>query len=254
MQSIVILLLTSVAAIAAGVPEDPAPAPLSPRVAAQRAADLTDEERGNLMMARKLYRDAIDFYKPTSDKNAVMANKTGIAYHMLGDMANAKKYYQRAVKLNPSYAEAFNNLGTAFYAAKSWGNAVKNYRRALQLKPDTAPVWTNLGMAYLHQKKYDEAIGAYQQALRIDPTIFENRGTSGDLVQERTVQEQATFYFTLARAYAKAGDVDRTLRCVRFALEFGFKERKRFLEDPEFAALQDNAEFKELLAMEPKVL
>jgi tetratricopeptide (TPR) repeat protein len=252
MHATVILLFASTLAAAAQTAASLAPLD-SPRAMAERS-NLTDEERGNLMLARKLYRDAIDFYKPTAEKNALMANKTGIAYHLMGDMRNAKKYYEKATKLDPHYAEAFNNLGTVYYAEKSYGNAIKRYNKSLEIKPDEASVWTNLGMAFLHQKKFDKAIAAYRRALEIDPKVFDKRGNNGELIQERSVEEQATFYFTLARAYAKAGDVEQTLRCMRFALEFGFKQRKRFLEDPEFAAFQDNADFKALLAMEQKVL
>jgi hypothetical protein len=38
------------------------------------------------------------------------------------------------------------------------------------------------------------------------------------------------------------------------ALEEGFKERQKLLEDPEFAKLRETAEFKELMAVEPRVL
>ena len=38
------------------------------------------------------------------------------------------------------------------------------------------------------------------------------------------------------------------------ALEEGFKERDKLMEDPEFATLRETAEFKELMATEPRVL
>jgi hypothetical protein len=44
------------------------------------------------------------------------------------------------------------------------------------------------------------------------------------------------------------------LQYVRKALEEGFKERNKLTEDPEFQALRDTPEFKELLALEPRVL
>jgi tetratricopeptide (TPR) repeat protein len=226
----------------------------SPRVLAERAVNLTNDQRGQLMMARKLYRDAIDFFKAEADKDAVMANKTGIAYHLLGDLKNAKKYYERSIKLDRSYAEAYNNLGTVHYAKKDFGDAIKSYQTAIALKPESASVWSNLGSAQLGRKKYPEAIAAYQHALELDPEVFDRRGSNGVLLQERSVDEQALFHFTLARTYAQTGDVDKMLRSMRFALEFGFKNRKRFLEDPEFAAFQDNAEFKLLLNTEYNVL
>jgi hypothetical protein len=37
-------------------------------------------------------------------------------------------------------------------------------------------------------------------------------------------------------------------------LEEGYKEKKKIVEDPAFAALRELPEFKELLALEPRVL
>jgi len=251
MNSLVILLLTANAAFQAPVAEV---APQSPRVIAEKNPNLTDEVRGDIMMARKMYRDAIDFYRPSSTKSAVMANKTGIAYHQLGDLDNAKKYYERAIKLDKLYPEAHNNVGTVHYAKKSYGNAIKSYEKALALTPEAAPVWTNLGTAYFARKKYPEALRAYQYALQIDPDVFERRGSNGVMLQERSVEEKGMFYFTLAKSYAQAGDEERMLRYVRFALENGFKQRNRFLEEPEFAAFKENLHLKELLAAEQNVL
>src|SRR5262249_38587071 len=86
--------------------------------------EVTPELRGDIMMARKMYREAVDFYKVGADKSPTLANKTGIAYHQLLDMENAKRWYQRAIKLNPQYPEAQNNLGTIYYAQKSYKRAI----------------------------------------------------------------------------------------------------------------------------------
>src|SRR4051812_18216496 len=85
-----------------------------PTPLAEPKPNLTPELRGDIMMARKMYREAIDIYKPLADKNPILANKTGIAYHQLLDLANAKRWYQRAIKLNDHYPEALNNLGTIY--------------------------------------------------------------------------------------------------------------------------------------------
>jgi hypothetical protein len=54
--------------------------------------------------------------------------------------------------------------------------------------------------------------------------------------------------------YAKSGRNDLALQYLRKALEEGFKERDKLNKDPEFAALRDLPEFKELLATEQRVL
>jgi len=215
---------------------------------------LTPELRGDIMMARKMYREAIDFYRPGAEKSAILANKTGIAYHQLQDLKNAEKYYRRAIKLNSKYAEAINNLGTVYYAKKSYRRAVNQYKAALRMNPTSASILSNLGTAYFARKQYEEAIKAYQEAVALDPQIFEQHSSQGVLVQERTIEERAGYFYILAKTCAKAGLVDQTLQYIRKALENGFKERDKFKSDPEFAALQDNLEFQQILAAEYKVL
>jgi Tfp pilus assembly protein PilF len=206
------------------------------------------------MMARKMFREAVDFYKPGAEKSAILANKTGIAYHQLQDLDNAEKYYRRAIKLNSKYPEAINNLGTVYYAKKSYRRAVNQYRNALRLTPNSASVLSNLGTAYFARKQYDEAMKTYAQAVALDPEIFDQHSSQGVLVQERTIEERAGYFYILAKTCAKAGMTDRSLQYIRKALENGFKERDKFRAEPEFSALQDNLEFQEILAAEYKVL
>jgi len=215
---------------------------------------LTTEMRGDIMMARKMFREAIDFYKPGAETSAVLANKTGIAYHQLQDLNNAEKYYRRAIKLNSKYPEAINNLGTVYYAKKSYRRAVNQYRNALRITPNSASVLSNLGTAYFARKQYDEAMKIYAQAVAIDPEIFDTHSSQGVMVQERTIEERAGYFYILAKTCAKAGMTDRTLQYMRKALENGFKDKDKFKAEPEFASLQDNMEFQEILAAEYKVL
>ncbi len=84
--------------------------------------------------------------------------------------------------------------------------------------------------------------------------MFERRSTQGVLLQERSVEERAKFHYYLAQMYAQRRQNDRALLYIRKALEEGYKERKKIADDPAFAALKDLPEFKELLALEPRVL
>jgi len=218
----------------------------------ERAA-ITPEMRGDILMARKQYRDAIDAYKQ-APQSAVMMNKIGIGYHQLIDFDSAKRYYDRAQKLNPKYPEAINNLGTIHYAQKSYRRAISQYLKALRLSPKSASILSNLGTAYFARKRYDDAFEAYQDALAIDPEVFEHRSSQGVLLQERSVDERAKFHFYLAKTYAKAGQHERALLYMRKSIEEGFKDKQKYKEDPEFAAMRELPEFQELLILEPRVL
>jgi tetratricopeptide (TPR) repeat protein len=216
--------------------------------------DVTPELRGDVMMAYKRYRDALDFYKPGAATSAALANKTGIAYQQLLDLDNARRYYEKAIKLQPMYAEAINNLGTVYFAKKSYRRAIEQYRKALRIRPDSSSILSNLGTAYFARKNYDEAANAYQEAVAIDPEVFDNHNTQGTLVQDQSVEERAKYHYYLAKTFAKAGTRDRALQYIRKALEEGFKDREKFVKDPEFALLQDDGEFLQIMASEPKVL
>jgi len=215
---------------------------------------LTPEMRADIAMARKDYRQAIDIYKTIQPFTHLGYNKIGIAYHQLTDLDNARKYYERALKMKKDYAEAINNLGTVYYANKSYRRAISHYNKALKIAPNSASIYSNLGTAWFARKNYERASEAYQKALELDPEVFEHRSTNGVLLQERSVAERAKFHFYLSKTYAKAGMVERALSYMRKALEEGFKERKRFVEDPEFTSLQPLPEFQELLQLQPRVL
>jgi tetratricopeptide (TPR) repeat protein len=235
--------------------DTPVDVPSGTVVPAAKPQNLTPEMRGDIMMARKMYREAADMYiEAGANTSAVLANKLGIAHHQMLQFDSARKHYQRAIKLNPKYAEAINNLGTIFYAKKNYRRAIGQYKRALKLTPESASIYSNLGYAQFARKQYDPAMESFNKALALDPQVFERRSSQGVLLQERSVEERAKFFYYVAKAYAKRGEKDLALLYVRKAIEEGFKERDKFKEDPEFATLRDLPEWQQLMTMESRVL
>ncbi|MCW5977180.1 MAG: tetratricopeptide repeat protein [Bryobacteraceae bacterium] len=216
--------------------------------------ELTAHKRGDILMARKMYREAIETYQEGVKEAAVMYNKLGIAYHHLNDFDKALEYYNQSLRLNPSYSEAMNNIGTVYYAKKNAKRAIAEYQKALKFAPNSASIYSNLGTALFARKKYDAAFGAWQKAFELDPEVFERRSGYGTLLQERSVEERAKFHFYLAKTYAKAGQNDRALLYIRKALEEGFSDKDKIRKDPDFQALAGSQEFETLLTMEHKVL
>ncbi len=240
----------------ASVPQEPAvnvlPSPASP----MSERDLL-EKRGDVQMARKNYREAVDLYLKAlqlDPKSAVLFNKVGIAHHQQFQFVEAKKFYERAIKLNKKYAEAVNNLGTIYYGQKKYKSAIKQYQKALELTPNSASIYSNMGTAFFARKKYEEAFTAYIKALELDPEVFEHRSTYGVLLQERSVEDRARFHYFMAKTYASAGMFDRALSYLRKALEEGFKEREKITEDPAFAELVKTEAFVQLMANPPPSL
>ena len=218
---------------------------------------LSPEMRGDIYMARKMYREAIDTFKEGSLKDPVLWNKCGIAYHQMLQLDQARKSYEQALKLKPDYVEAMNNIGTIYYAKKNYRRAISWYNKALKQangESRSASIYMNLGTAYFSRKKYQEATEAYQTALKMDPEVFEHHSNFGVMLEERTVEERAKYHYYVAKLYAKNGRNELAMQYLRKALEEGFKERDKLAKDPEFAGMRDTDEFKLLLASNPRVL
>jgi len=236
-------------ASATSVTGNAAPALGSPTTAPK----LTPEMRGDIFMARKMFREAIDKFRECPP-SASVDNKIGIAFHQLLQLDLAKKNYEAAVKLDPKFPQAINNLGTVYYSRKNYRKAMKYYRKALKLSPDSASIWVHLGSAYFAKHNIKHAAQCYDKAMEIDPLVFEHRSSYGTLLEERSVEDRAKFHLYLAKAYAQRGDKDKALVYLRKALEEGLKERKKIPEMPEFASLKTDQAFKELLIQDPKPL
>ena len=215
---------------------------------------LTPDQRGDVYMARKMFRDAIDAYREGPQSSPMTWNKIGIAYHQLGDLNAARRNYEKAIKVDKTYADAVNNSGTIFYAQKKYKTAIARYRKAISLKPDAASFWSNLGTAYYSRGKFAEMTEAYQKALELDPDVFEHRGIVGTELQDRTVADRARYHYEMARMYAKAGKNELALQYLRKSLEEGLKDKIKMTSTPEFAGLRETPEFKELLTRETRVL
>ena len=217
-------------------------------------APLSPEERGDLFMVRKMFREAIASYKNAPQDSPVTWNKIGIAWHNLGELSLARTNYEHALKVDKKYAEAINNVGTVFYAQKKYRTAINRYKRALEISPDKASFWSNLGTAYYSQSRFPLMMDAYNKAITLDPEIFEHHGVLGTEMQDRTVADRARYHFELARLYAKVGKTDLAIQYLRHSFEEGFKDKDKVRKSPEFAGLLEKPEFIEVMALEPRVL
>lgn len=219
--------------------------PLPP---ASSQPELTQETRGDLLMIHHQYLEAIDAYRK-AEPSAVVWNKLGIAYHHVYALEQAKMDYQQALILRPKYPEALNNLGAVYYGEKDYRRAEKLYRHSIKLDPRSASAYSNLGTAYFAEGKIKQGVIAYRAAFAIDPSIF-----AGDpdrtIPETASVEERARLDFCLAELFAQAGMQDRAIEFLRKAINEGFNDSKRLMQDPQFANLRKTAEFAELMAAE----
>jgi len=223
----------------------------------EQGANITQERRGDIFMARKMYREAAETYKvaiASEPASARLHNKLGISFHQQLQFERARQYYARASRIDKSYAQAVNNLGTVYYAERRYRRAQKSYQQALKLTPRAASIHGNLGTAYFARGKFKRAAESYLKALELDPQVFERRGSTGTLLEERSVQNRGKYYFFLAEAYAKSENFDRALFYLTRSLEEGHGSRRKIIGDSTFKPMHQLPEFKKLVDPEGQLL
>ncbi|MBZ5598287.1 MAG: tetratricopeptide repeat protein [Acidobacteriia bacterium] len=226
-----------------------------PPTASASAEEL--EKRGDDLRADKAYLDALDYYRAALKRkpnDAVLLNKSGIAEIGLLRWKEARKSFERAIKANRNYPEAYNNLGVIRYLDKKYDKAITQYEKAIKLRSDAASYFSNLGAAYFAKKEFEKADVAYRQALQLDPDIFERVSRSGVAAQLSSPEDRARFDYVIAKLYAQIGNMDRSLEYLRRAMEEGYKGIDDVYKDAEFAAVRKDPRFTELMAARPPAI
>jgi Flp pilus assembly protein TadD len=68
-----------------------------------------------------------------------------------------------------SEAKSQVEFGIKVAQAGLWNEALYRWQKAVQIDPTYAEAWNNLAIAYEHEGKFDAADKAYQKALELDP-------------------------------------------------------------------------------------
>ena len=274
------LLGASFALAQAAPPNEVVPQPpAAPAAQAAHVAEIPDpsltaqqlEGRGDELRGQRLYGDAIDFYQAAlkkDPKRAMLWNKIGLAELRLARYDNARKDFEKAIKIDHNFSDAVGNLGATYYlqgathsgqkeykkAEAEYGKAVKTCRKAIKMRPDVASFHNNLANAYFAKKEFDNAVQEFVRALELDPDILERRSSTGIQAQVIGSEDRARYSFELARVYALSGNLDRALHYLRKAMEDGYPGVDSVYKEQEFAELRKDPRFAELMAVRPQAV
>ena len=177
-------------------------------------------------------QEKIEFYNKAIELNPNYAE----AYNYRGLAYNDKKYYEmalsdynKAITFDPNYANAYNNRGN-YYAIvkKEYDRALQEYDKAITLSPKDARIYSNRGFAYYRKNDPESALRDYNKALVLDqnlPNAYVNRGVLylGKKEYEKALQD-----------FNKAIELDPSYAFAyygRGSLYFHKKEYDRALQD-----------------------
>ncbi len=103
--------------------------------------------------------------------NIGIYNDIGNNYFYAEEYEKAKEYYQKTVDQNENADYAWSNLGLVEETLKNADGALKYYETAVKLNP-TSNTLNSIGNIYFNMKDYDKARSNYEQALKIEPDFF----------------------------------------------------------------------------------
>ncbi|MCW5583124.1 MAG: tetratricopeptide repeat protein [Gammaproteobacteria bacterium] len=122
-------------------------------------------EMGELDNAQKYLEDAL---KLSPDHVTLCLHLANIL-KAKGLFNDAVKILKNVIRLDPHFSAAFNNLGTVYFAQEAWSDAINSYHAAIEIQPDYLDAYYNLGLALTKSKRYEEAMNAYKALIELSP-------------------------------------------------------------------------------------
>lgn len=106
------------------------------------------QDQGHFDEAIRTYNRVIAL-SANQSRTAALANfRIGNAYMSQGKFGNAEVAFERAVTLNPTDAESYNNLGEALGELKQYPRAIEAFNKAVSLDPKLLKAKYNQAVSY----------------------------------------------------------------------------------------------------------
>lgn len=150
-----------------------------------------------------LYRDAETLWTATLIDNPecfVAHGNLGYIHLQAGRLTESATASERAIALQPDYADAWTNLGAALRLQGSLDAAILNLRQALVLEPGLAAAHYNLALSLLDTGRDSEALQHLREAVRLRPNFAPARNNLGDRLLREGRMDEAETEFAAALA------------------------------------------------------
>jgi tetratricopeptide (TPR) repeat protein/predicted HTH domain antitoxin len=142
----------------------------------------------------------------------------GIAYHHAGDLDQAARMFEEAIRLNERSDFAHLFLGTAHMLAGRYEEAITPLRRSLELNPYNSHVHFYLGYVYEELDQTENAIASYNAEIenhREATEAYEHLAKLYKRLGDENLDQKAEYYLRAIETYKKWAQVDPSNSAVR---------------------------------------
>ena len=87
------------------------------------------------------------------------------------DYEHAIQHFDRAVELDPTFAEAYNQRAIVHYLREDFDACISDCRKAVERMPCHFGAWAGLGHCHAHEGRLADAVRCYEKALQINPHL-----------------------------------------------------------------------------------
>ena len=169
---------------------------------------------GCILGSVKNYIAAVQYFSMSLERNFdnfVALNNRGNAFEAIGQPELAIEDFDRAIKLNPKYAEAYYNKGIVIGKMHKTEEEIALYDKALSLKPNFPEAYNNKGIALQKLHRMEETLSCYEAGIKQNPkgveAFYNNRG----LVYQNLGRPDEAL-----ADYSRAVEIDPNLADARF--------------------------------------
>ena len=97
------------------------------------------------------------------------------------DFAHAVEHFDRAIEIDPTFAEAYNQRAIVHYLMEEYDESIEDCRRTVERMPTHFGAWAGMGHCHAHEGDLAEAVRCYERALAINPHLEGVRQAIGEL-------------------------------------------------------------------------
>ena len=143
------------------------------------------------------------------------------------DYEEKLKYYNKAIKINPEYSDAYINRGLVKNELKDYEGSIEDYNKAIELDPKCSLAYNNRGYTKYKKRDFEGALNDYNKAILLNPKLNIAIDNKAKLLSEVCLKDDeefsAKFYLSLGIQEINKGNLIEGIRNIDESLKFNDK-------------------------------